>query len=663
MSSTSTNLHTEFEAFAEKAGQDIKAVHFEHPRQISRRRMEEGSHCCQWYIGPSSGKPGPDISSHHWSQSPKPILKGKGVDPLERGGRVEAGRIEEAEQEQEEGRKDGKHGDQDVGKGKEKAKERLGKGSDGGRGRVEDVEETRGRSLERKPKKLSKGRSSSRAFKSREFIDTDEDDEPQSALQFEQDCLQLLQTGKACTRRIQASNPTPKQPTSQVPSRAQSKAPSRAQSRAPSRAPSHRALQAKSVAATSTHRSPCLEPAPSPAKKAKTSLSKSTTKSLAPEASPTTRGSGSKEKLKLVFDGVVIPRRKPSGAPIPARSIARVIQLNKTEVPTTTITDTLPNPSSDPKDAVITALEGRISSLEMEVAKIPELQQQVVSLFRVVEALRQQVQDQPSATSPPGSSTSALPTGISVSHEMQRLNLESVGSQSCLLIELDSEPQAQSHLGIQLAGPPPSGASVPSPLQLLDADNNEEVNTLSSPSLPVPPILAHFISQDESGGNAVDEDALYYKDPRLDGHGSPDDEMPLGHLGNGMGKPAGNPHGLWVQLRQSCVSGSQTLSEAMERVKPRVSVHTRSDGYGLDYGQTIPVPAIYPYPAVTGMGWTMALFNCSPCMRDEASGVIGYSGGVHAPVSCTSNPYPSLLGMDGRPRLYLFHCLRECLRA
>ncbi|KAF9230856.1 hypothetical protein BU15DRAFT_83094 [Melanogaster broomeanus] len=46
----------------------------------------------------------------------------------------------------------------------------------------------------------------------------------------------------------------------------------------------------------------------------------------------------------------------------------------------------------------------------------------------------------------------------------------------------------------------------PSPLQLLDADNNEEVNTLSSPSLPVPPMLAHFISQDESEGNAVDED-------------------------------------------------------------------------------------------------------------------------------------------------------------
>ncbi|KAF9241756.1 hypothetical protein BU15DRAFT_60659 [Melanogaster broomeanus] len=92
-------------------------------------------------------KPGPDISSHHWSQSPKPILKGKGVDPLERGGRVEAGRITEAEQEQEKGHKDGK----------EKAKERLGKGSCGGGGQVKDVEETRGRSLERKLKKLSKG--------------------------------------------------------------------------------------------------------------------------------------------------------------------------------------------------------------------------------------------------------------------------------------------------------------------------------------------------------------------------------------------------------------------------------------------------------------------------------------------------------------------------
>ncbi|KAF9230843.1 hypothetical protein BU15DRAFT_68852 [Melanogaster broomeanus] len=326
-------------------------------------------------------------------------------------------------------------------------------------------------------------------------------------MQFEQDCLQLLQTSQASARRIQASNPTPKAAyiPSPIPSSIQGaiRAQSRAPSRVPSRAPTHRALQATSVAATSTHRSPSLEPAPSPAKKAKTSLSKSRTKNLAPEASQVLEEADQKEKLKLVFDGVVIPIRKPSGAPIPARSITRVIQLNKTEVPTTPITDAPPIPSSDPKDAVITALEGgEDPELEMEVAKIPELQQQVLSLSRVVEALRQRIQDEPSATSPPGS---ALPTGISVSHEMQRLNLESVGSQSCLLIELDSEPQAQSHLGIQLACPP-SGASVPSPLQLLDVDNNKEVNTLSSPSLPVPPMLAHFISQDESEGNAVDED-------------------------------------------------------------------------------------------------------------------------------------------------------------
>ncbi|KAF9230543.1 hypothetical protein BU15DRAFT_69111, partial [Melanogaster broomeanus] len=151
---------------------------------------------------------------------------------------------------------------------------------------------------------------------------------------------------------------------------------------------------------------------------------------------------------------------------------------------------------------------------------------------------------------------------------------------------------------------------------------------------------------------------------------------------NGMGKPTGNPHGLWVQvwvrvwygfgtglLLQSCVSGSQTLSEAMERVKPRVSVHTHSDGYRLDYGLTntlggngtgkpCGVPQSnhtrthdIPISAVTGTGWTTGKeYNslqpsstAPPACGMEASGVIGYSGGDTLVAMCLDAPLPTTL--------------------
>ncbi|KIK72855.1 hypothetical protein PAXRUDRAFT_21508 [Paxillus rubicundulus Ve08.2h10] len=54
------------------------------------------------------------VSTHIWAQVPKSILKGKGVDPLERGGAMEAG------------------GSKVEGKKKEKKIERLSKESNGG---------------------------------------------------------------------------------------------------------------------------------------------------------------------------------------------------------------------------------------------------------------------------------------------------------------------------------------------------------------------------------------------------------------------------------------------------------------------------------------------------------------------------------------------------
>ncbi|KIK91337.1 hypothetical protein PAXRUDRAFT_13837 [Paxillus rubicundulus Ve08.2h10] len=127
------------------------------------------------------------VSTHIWAQVPKSILKGKGVDPLECGGAMEAGGSKV------EGKHtlDGKQGAEDGEKGKkkkerkekeEKKKKKLEKGSDGGQesgaagselewlivggdsGAVTN-EETRGRSQERKPKKKSQTHSCSQLSK------------------------------------------------------------------------------------------------------------------------------------------------------------------------------------------------------------------------------------------------------------------------------------------------------------------------------------------------------------------------------------------------------------------------------------------------------------------------------------------------------------------
>ncbi|KIK73793.1 hypothetical protein PAXRUDRAFT_20491 [Paxillus rubicundulus Ve08.2h10] len=61
-------------------------------------------------------KPGPEVSTHIWAQAPKSILKGRGVDPLERGGAMEAvgSKVEEKQA------PDGKQGGKDGEKGKKK---------------------------------------------------------------------------------------------------------------------------------------------------------------------------------------------------------------------------------------------------------------------------------------------------------------------------------------------------------------------------------------------------------------------------------------------------------------------------------------------------------------------------------------------------------------
>ncbi|KIK73142.1 hypothetical protein PAXRUDRAFT_21180 [Paxillus rubicundulus Ve08.2h10] len=82
-------------------------------------------------------RPGPEVSTHIWAQVPKSILKGKAVDPLERGGAMEAGGSKLEGKQALDGNQGGKGGE----KGKEKMEkmekmekkiERVAKGSDGG---------------------------------------------------------------------------------------------------------------------------------------------------------------------------------------------------------------------------------------------------------------------------------------------------------------------------------------------------------------------------------------------------------------------------------------------------------------------------------------------------------------------------------------------------
>ncbi|KIK90726.1 hypothetical protein PAXRUDRAFT_14193 [Paxillus rubicundulus Ve08.2h10] len=82
-------------------------------------------------------KPGPEVSTHIWAQVLKSILKGKGVDPLERGGAMEAGGSKVEGKQASDGKQGGKDGERGKKKKEKKEKkekkiERLAKGSDGG---------------------------------------------------------------------------------------------------------------------------------------------------------------------------------------------------------------------------------------------------------------------------------------------------------------------------------------------------------------------------------------------------------------------------------------------------------------------------------------------------------------------------------------------------
>ncbi|KIK72974.1 hypothetical protein PAXRUDRAFT_21375 [Paxillus rubicundulus Ve08.2h10] len=358
MSSASNNTISEFEAFAEKASQDIQRTvsNIRGKSRIQEWKMaviainkildEVGAKYLAgakvpsvviaaemqmfpidqvvtrgWPLLQAILKPDPEVNTHVWAQLPKSILKGKGVDPLERGGAMEAGGSKlEGKQASDgnQGRKGGEKGKKKEKKEKKEKKiERVAMGSNGGQesqvvgsesgGPISGgdlgagtAEEHRGRTRDRKPKKHSQTQSQSRLVLS------------------------------------------------------------------PRKGP------------------PSLEPGPSPSKKAKASVSRSR-----PKTSSLT------QKAKFTNDAGVTPSSSikvyhPLSGP-PPRSIPRASALELIATPINPILDPRPGPSSDPMDQIIKGLEVRVTNLEKQVERIPDLELQLSSMAWVVKALREQV--------------------------------------------------------------------------------------------------------------------------------------------------------------------------------------------------------------------------------------------------------------------------------
>ncbi|KIK73619.1 hypothetical protein PAXRUDRAFT_20665 [Paxillus rubicundulus Ve08.2h10] len=168
-------------------------------------------------------------------------------------------------------------------------------------------------------------------------------------------CLPCRQAKVACNLSCPTKRP-------QEQSRAPIQAPEapNAPSPGPSKGPAH-------PSAWTTLKPPVT---PSPSKKAKASISKSR---------PKTPSVAQKAKF-----GIHV-------RPTPTDSIkASALELIAT--PINTLLDPRPGPSSDPTDQIIKGLEVHIASLEKQVERILDLELQLSSVARVVEALREQVQ-------------------------------------------------------------------------------------------------------------------------------------------------------------------------------------------------------------------------------------------------------------------------------
>ncbi|KIK72089.1 hypothetical protein PAXRUDRAFT_22414, partial [Paxillus rubicundulus Ve08.2h10] len=101
------------------------------------------------------------------------------------------------------------------------------------------------------------------------------------------------------------------------------------------------------------------------------------------------------QKAKFTNDAGATPSSSikvyhPLAGP-PPRSIPQASALELIAMPVNPILDRRPGPSSDLTDQIIEGLKVRIANLEKQVERIPDLELQLSSMARVVEALREQV--------------------------------------------------------------------------------------------------------------------------------------------------------------------------------------------------------------------------------------------------------------------------------
>ncbi|KIK74481.1 hypothetical protein PAXRUDRAFT_19824 [Paxillus rubicundulus Ve08.2h10] len=196
----------------------------------------------------------------------------------------------------------------------------------------------------------------------------------------------------------------------------------------------------------------------------------------------------------------------------PPRSIPQASALDLIATLVNSLLDPRPGPSSDLTDQIIKALEVHVASFEKQVERIPDLELQLSSMARVIEALREQVQGQLATHSFPTSSQRSLPLPLSVSHQMQRLQLEMANSHpKSAFLALEAEGQPSSHLGLQLVGTSTDGGKLaPSPLHLhmhqqphLGVEMEDDASGEGSgedarPPLPIPPPFTDLVLPIES---------------------------------------------------------------------------------------------------------------------------------------------------------------------
>ncbi|KIK72369.1 hypothetical protein PAXRUDRAFT_22069 [Paxillus rubicundulus Ve08.2h10] len=217
------------------------------------------------------------------------------------------------------------------------------------------------------------------------------------------------------------------------------------------------------------------------------------------------------QKAKFTNDAGATPSSSikvyhPLAGPPPC-SIPRASALELIATPINPLLDPRPGPSSDLTDQIIKGLEVRVTNLEKQVERIPDLELQLSSMARVIEALQEQVQGQLATHSFPTSSHRSLALPPSVSRQMQRLQLEMAnGHPKSHFLTLKAKGQPSSQLGLQLVGTSADGGkSAPSPLHLhmhqqphLGVEMEDDASWEGSgddvgPPLPIPPPFTDLV--------------------------------------------------------------------------------------------------------------------------------------------------------------------------